>query len=79
MSIDEFEVGVQPCDSFMPERLSMFNLAARPLCRVPGCTAHTAWCGCCATPHHSGGLDACPTSKTTLRPEPRSEMDEWDD
>jgi hypothetical protein len=37
--VDEFEVGVQPCGSFTPERLSLFSLAAYPLCGVPGCTA----------------------------------------
>ena len=78
MSIDEFEVGVQPCDSFLPERLSMFNLAARPLCPVPGCSARRAFCNTCSHFHHAGGEKSCPTNKTTLRPEPRSE-NEWEE
>jgi hypothetical protein len=78
--VDEFEVGVQPCGSFTPERLSLFSLAAYPLCGVPGCTARTSWCSCCTEWHHSGGLDACPTNKTTLQPEPRSGLEtSWED
>lgn len=78
MSLDEFSVGRQPCDSYTPERLMMFNLAAYPLCPAPGCTVRTSFCVCCSEDHHAGGLDSCPTSKTTLQPEPRSE-NEWED
>jgi hypothetical protein len=65
--IDEFSVGQQPCDSFTPEHAESFSLASYPLCGIAGCSARTSFCVCCAELHHAGGLDACPTSKTTLQ------------
>jgi hypothetical protein len=80
MTTDEYSSGKQPCGSYLPQAGGIFSFAQYPLCGKSGCTARTALCECCLLFHHSGGLDACPTNKTTLQPEPRSGLEtSWED